>query len=53
MDALRSRGTTHVLVHAGAWATPGPPDALRAWLREAGAVRHAIVGTTEIWRLRP
>ncbi len=53
MAALRDRGTTHVLVHAGAWAAPGPPDALRAWLREAGAVRHAIVGATEIWRLRP
>jgi hypothetical protein len=53
LDALTDRGTTHVLVHAGAWAAPGPPDALRAWLREAGAVRHAIVGSSEIWRLRP
>jgi len=53
LNALTERGTTHVLVHAGAWVASGPPDALRAWLREAGAVRHAIVGTTEIWRLRP
>ncbi len=52
LDALHARGTTHVVLHADAWKSPAPADAVRAWLVEAGATPQTRVGATEIWRLR-
>lgn len=53
MEALRSHGATHVVLHAGAWMTSEEPDALRTWLRRHGAAVVQTVGTSEIWRLQP
>lgn len=51
LAALRDRGTTHVVVHAGAWPAPDEPAALRAWLRATGATRVTTAGDAEIWSL--
>jgi hypothetical protein len=53
LAALRSRGTTHVAVHAAAWPSPVTGAALGRWLTAAGATRVSSVGATEIWRLQP
>ena len=53
MEALRAHGATHVVLHAGAWPSPDAPEALRTWLRDAGATRVETVRTSEIWRLAP
>ena len=51
MEAIRSRGATHVLIHRDSWPSPQAADALRRWLRDRGASHVADVGSTEIWRL--
>ncbi len=53
MDALHARGTTHAVLHAGAWPSPDGPRAMREWLRAHGATLHDTVGSSEIWRLAP
>ncbi len=52
IDALRARGTTHVVLHPAAWPTPAEPAAMREWLRAHRAEPQAAVAGAEIWRLR-
>ena len=52
MQAIRTRGATHVLLHPDSWPSAQAPDALRRWLLHHGATRVAQVDTTEIWQLR-
>ena len=39
MEAIRTRGATHVLLHQDSWPSAQAPDALRGWLRPPR--RHA------------
>lgn len=50
---LQRRGVTHVVLHASAWPSREPADALRAMLSTRGASRVSVVGASEIWQLRP
>ncbi len=49
IDALHARGVTHVVIHADAWPTAAPADALRTWLSAFGATR--VVSSAELWEV--